>query len=212
MLPPEYLHRHSKWLRLVLTSALLSVMRARRPGEPKTLFMLDEFFALGHLEIVSTVWALVRSYGIQLMPVLQDFNQLKKLYPDMWETYIGMCGAVVNYAPNDLTTADWLSRRAGDTTRRTETVTFNENESSGGGSGSNNSSSSNWSKSFGKSTAFNQVQSRLIPPTRLMGLRENAALLTLDSVSNVLPIYTPPYFRINELRARMRDNPYYVNG
>ena len=49
-------------------------MRPRQRGCAKTLFLLDEFFALGHLEIISTVWALVRGYGVQMMPILQDMN------------------------------------------------------------------------------------------------------------------------------------------
>ena len=39
--------------------------------------------------------------------------QLKKLYPDMWETFIGMAGAVASFTPNDMATAEWLSRRDG---------------------------------------------------------------------------------------------------
>jgi type IV secretory pathway TraG/TraD family ATPase VirD4 len=31
-------------------------------------FFMDEFAALGHLAIIETTWALVRGYGIQLVP------------------------------------------------------------------------------------------------------------------------------------------------
>jgi len=47
ILPSDMMDRHSKWLRLVLTSAIQGVMRPRRRGEPRTLFMIDEFYALG---------------------------------------------------------------------------------------------------------------------------------------------------------------------
>jgi len=51
VLPPDKVERHSKWLRLVLTAAIHAVMSPRERGAPKVIFMLDEFFALGHLEI-----------------------------------------------------------------------------------------------------------------------------------------------------------------
>jgi len=109
ILPPDMMERHAKWLRLILTAALQASMRPREAGEPRVLFMLDEFAALGHLSIIETVWALVRGYGIQIMPVFQDLNQLKAIYKERWETFIGMAGAVASFAPNDLTTAEWLS-------------------------------------------------------------------------------------------------------
>ena len=208
ILPPEMMGRHSKWLRLVLTSAIQGVLRARRAGECKTLFLLDEFFSLGHLEIISTVWALVRGYGIQMMPVLQDLNQLKKLYPDMWETFIGMAGAVASFAPNDLTTAEWLSRRAGETTRGV--TSFTTGFSSGGGSGtsvSGASSNDNWSSSSGTSTS--QIKATLITAHKLFGLRAGFMLLSLDGVSNVVPVYAPPYYDIRQCWERARSNPYY---
>jgi type IV secretion system protein VirD4 len=174
--------RHSKWLRLVITSAIRAVLRPREAGEPKVLFMLDEFFALGRLEIISTVWALVRGYGIQMMPVLQGLTQLKKLEPDLWETFIGMAGAVLNFAPtNDFETAEWLSRRAGDTTRMI---------TSGIGS-------------------FSEAKTPLITPHRLFGLRPGFMLLALDGVSNIIPAYAPPYFDIQQCLLRARDNPYH---
>src|SRR5271166_86772 len=78
--------------------------------------MLDEFFALGHLEIMETVWALTRGYGVQMMPILQSVEQLEKLYPNLHNTFIGMAGAILSFAPNDLPTAEWISKRGGDTT------------------------------------------------------------------------------------------------
>ena len=50
------------------------------------------------------------------MPVLQDLNQLKALYKERWETFLANAGVVMGFAPSDLTTAEWMSRRSGDTT------------------------------------------------------------------------------------------------
>ncbi len=213
ILPPEMMGRHCKWLRLVLTSAIQAVLRPRQRGEPKTLFLLDEFFALGHLEIISTVWALVRGYGVQMMPILQDMNQLKKLYPDMWETFIGMAGAVASFAPNDLTTAEWLSRRAGETTR--DITSYNTSTNSGSNFGNNwgegrsgGSSGDSSGTSSGSNTSPAKVS--LMSPHKFFGLGAGAMALSLDGVSDMIPTYAPPYYDILQCAQRARDNPYYL--
>ncbi len=80
---------------------------------PVTMF-IDEFAALGHLEIIETVWALVRGYGLQIVPVLQDLSQIKAIYSDRWESFIGNTGAAAFFTPGDSLTANWLSRRLGE--------------------------------------------------------------------------------------------------
>jgi len=192
-------------------------LRVRQPGEPKTVFFLDEFFALGHLEIISTVWALVRGYGVQIVPILQDINQLKKLYPDMWETFIGMAGAVMSFAPNDITTAEWLSRRAGDTTRilktSSESVSINEGRSGGNTNTANGGSVNNgWNvgTSHSKNDNTSPVKVPLIEAHRLYGLESGFMLVTLDGLSNIIPAYAPAYFQIQQCLNRARANPYYL--
>ena len=208
ILPPEEMNRHSKWLRLVLTAAIQAVLRPRRAHEPRVLFMLDEFYALGHLEIISTVWALVRGYGVAMMPVLQDMNQLKKLYGDMWETFIGMAGAVASFAPNDLTTAEWLSKRAGEGTRDISTRNHSFSESGGHSTGGNGSTNSGWSSS----TSINQSQIRapLVSANKLFGLQAGGLFLTMDGLSQPVPTYAPPYYDIRQCWLVARDNPYFV--
>jgi type IV secretion system protein VirD4 len=203
ILPPEMMGRHSKWLRLVLTAAIQGVLRMREYNEPKTLFMLDEFYALGHLEIISTVWALVRGYGVQIMPILQDLNQLKKLYPDMWETFIGMAGAVASFEPNDLTTAEWMSRRAGDTTR----FAINYNSNSGTSSGTTND---NVTTNKSEGLSYSPVKAPLIDPHRLFGLGAGYLQISLSGLSNVIPAYAPGYYDIRQCLERARHNPYYL--
>jgi type IV secretion system protein VirD4 len=210
ILPPDAMERHSKWLRLVITSAIQAVLRVRKPGEPKVLFMLDEFFALGHLEIISTVWALVRGYGVQMMPVLQDLPQLKKLYPDMWETFVGMAGAVLSFAANDLTTAEWLSRRAGETTIETES--YNSSSNSGSSSGAYNPA--HYTTSQGRSSGYSRspTKTALMTPHKFLGLPPGFAMLTLDGLADMVPVYAPAYYDIRQCWLVARDNPYYQGG
>jgi type IV secretion system protein VirD4 len=200
VLPPEMMTRHAKWLRLVLTSAFQRLMSVREAGAPKTVFMLDEFAALGHMQIISTVWALVRGYGIQIMPILQDLNQLKMLYPDMWETFIGMAGATASFGPNDLTTAEWLSRRTGDTSRTI--ATYNE----GGGT---SATPQGMSRSDNAGLSYSSVKVPLASPHELLGMNEGIMLLTLAGLRHVIPTYAPAFFQIRRCVERARANPYY---
>lgn len=219
ILPPEMMGRHSKWLRLVLTSAILSVLKARKPGEPRVTFMLDEFYSLGHLEIISTVWALVRGYGISMMPILQDLGQLKKLYPDLWETFIGMAGAVIWFAPNDLTTAEYMSRRAGETTRTATSHSSSSSRNSGTSNGQSfqgnnvftvgNNIGASEGMSFSTNSSDNPVKVPLMPSHEFFGLEPGSVMLTIDGLANVVPAFAPAYYQVRQCLERARNNPYF---
>ena len=197
ILPPDMIKRHAKWLRLVISSALRGVMRHREEGEPRALFALDEFAALGHMEIIETVWALVRGYGIQIMPILQDLNQLKELYRDRWETFIGMAGAVVGFGARDLTTAKWMSDRSGETT---ELALGYSTGTSNGQNASTNTS---------EGMTYNQIKAPFIVPHQFMAMQDGYMCLWLARVANTIPAYAPAYYQVDKLDARARKNPYH---
>ena len=194
ILPPDMMERHSRWLRLVISAALRGVMRVRKKGEFPVAFIMDEFAALGHLAIIETTWALVRGYGIQLFPVLQDLNQLKALYKERWETFIGMAGATIAFGPNDLTTAEWMSKRSGETTKVAQTY---------------NTSFTNLLAKQDASKGYQQVQSRHLPVHDLFGTREGYLYLWIAGLSDTIPVYAPMYVDIHQCRVSARENPYY---
>ncbi len=197
ILPPDMMERHSRWLRLILSAALRGVMRVRRKGEFPVAFIMDEFAALGHLPIIETTWALVRGYGIQLLPVLQDLNQLKALYKDRWETFIGMAGATLAFGPNDLTTAEWMSKRSGDTTGIAQGYS---------------TSFTNLLAKRDANKSYQQVQTRHLPVHELFGTAEGRLYLWIAGLADTIPIYAPMYVDIRQCRERARDNPYYRPG
>jgi type IV secretion system protein VirD4 len=207
-LHPDLMERHSKWLRLVVTAALQSVMRLREPGEPKMLFLLDEFAALGHMEIIETVWAAVRGYGIQILPVFQDLTQLKGIYKERWETFIAQAGAVTAFGVNDLTTARWICDRAGDTRRviessnRSSSSTTNTGNSPGG-------ATSGISNTTSVSSSSQPTRVPFVQPHSLFGMHEGATVSFLAGLSDMVPGYAPPYWDIDQCVRRARANPYY---
>jgi type IV secretion system protein VirD4 len=112
-LPAKLLNRHKSWLRLALSAALRACLDDGPVAGVPVVFFLDEFAALGRLSIIENVWALVRGYGLQIIPVLQDLGQLKKLYGERWESFIGNAGAAIFFTPGDSLTAKWISERMG---------------------------------------------------------------------------------------------------
>jgi type IV secretion system protein VirD4 len=196
VLPPGEINRKRRWTRLLLSAALMEHMR---PGPVKTLFVLDEFRAsVGHLQIVSDVWSLVRGYGIQLMPVLQSVTQLKTLYKEEWENFAGQAGVVMTIgAASDLTTAKWMSELCG-------TQTFWQSSPSSGASrsaqGTNTSDNESWSQS-GRP---------FLLPQDIRSLAVGEGLVwTPGYGERPTRFFAPRYWKCRELIPLVDRNPYF---
>jgi type IV secretion system protein VirD4 len=49
---------------------------------------------------------------VKLLAVWQDLPQAKDIYRDRWESFIANAGVLQAFAPQDMTTAEFLSARA----------------------------------------------------------------------------------------------------
>jgi type IV secretion system protein VirD4 len=134
----------------------------RTPGRPRhrVLVLLDEFAQLGAMRPVVEGISLVGGYGILFWLIVQDIAQLKGLYRDRWETLIANTDVKQCFGTNDWTTADLLSKMAG------ETTVFKEGGSAGQGR--------SFGRSSGHSTNFGESVSekgrRLLMPDEVMRL------------------------------------------
>lgn len=81
----------------------------------RLLLMLDEFTALGKLEIFEQALAYMAGYGIKSYIIIQDLMQLYKHYTKE-ESIISNCHVRIAYAPNKVETAELLSKMCGSTT------------------------------------------------------------------------------------------------
>jgi type IV secretion system protein VirD4 len=120
ILPPHHLRTHGRWLRL-LTAAALRVLTLT-PGRPahRTLFLLDEFAALGRMHSVEEAITYARGYGVSIWMLTQDLAQLRDLYPRSWETLLANVKVLQAFGTADDFTADHLSRLTGQATVRTQ--------------------------------------------------------------------------------------------
>lgn len=191
ILPAERVRTQSTWLRLIVVSALRALYR---PGGLRTLLLIDEMPALGHLGPLEDAFGLVRGYKVQIAGICQDLAQLKALYNERWESFLANAGVVQGFAPNDLTTADWMSRRSGQTTL----IASNTSENIAHATGQRS-----------EGTSWNQVGRALYLPHELMGFAEGTGLFWLAGMANGVRYFAPPYWKIDTCAERAAKNPYY---
>jgi type IV secretion system protein VirD4 len=116
-LPPQRMGDCGRWLRLMITSCLerlYELEEAPATGHP-VLFLLEEFASLKHLEVLEHAAGYAAGFGVKLWVILQDLPQLKRLYPDSWETFVGNAGVIQAFANGDATTLEYLSKKLGET-------------------------------------------------------------------------------------------------
>lgn len=91
----------------------------------RMLMMLDEFPSLGKLDILQESLAYVAGYGIKCYLITQDLNQLRSKERGYGEneTISANCHIQNAYRPNILQTAEYISKMAGNTTVKQESVT-----------------------------------------------------------------------------------------
>jgi type IV secretory pathway TraG/TraD family ATPase VirD4 len=124
VLPPEYLTVHQRALRLVVNTFLAAAAKGRK-GKHPTLYILDEFYSLGALNVMTRAAAMMRGYGVRIFWVVQNITQLIEMYPRNWETFFANAGQVQVFSVNDKAGAEYFSWRLGNRVkwRKRETQT-----------------------------------------------------------------------------------------
>lgn len=192
VLPPNRLDAYSRWLRLLVSQALQEIARdaealaattsaqsASQRLKAPTLFLLDEFAALGRLEAVERAMGLMAGYGLQLWPILQDMSQLRDLYGDRANTFIANAGVQQVFGVNDFETAKWLSQMIGQETSRFQTDSFKPGD--------------------GPSFSNHLTGRDLLTPDEIMQMPPNVQLLRVQgqpsALAQKLRYYADPEFR-----------------
>ncbi|MBV9152698.1 MAG: type IV secretory system conjugative DNA transfer family protein [Alphaproteobacteria bacterium] len=221
VLPAEAITAMRRWTRLLITEALCAHFR---PGPVPTLFILDEFYAaVGHLKIIADVWSLVRGYGVQLMPIVQSALQLQALYKTEWENFAAQAGMVATIGPaGDTFSAEFFSKRSGNTTMLQYGFNLGDGESSGDGlntgtgtSGVNFSTNQGSGRNWGRNTSggFNvaQIERRAFLPQDFMDLQPGYGRMWLPGMgTKSIPFFAPNYWKYRSAPwvRHVRPNPY----
>jgi type IV secretion system protein VirD4 len=194
ILPPECFQTHAVWLRLVLNDALHALLTVPENNRPPVVFMMDEFAAIGRLQVVEDVMGLARGYGVQLWPVFQTLIQAKAIYGDNWEGFIASAGVLQAFAPQDLFTADYLSKRAGQKTMEVEST----------------SRSTSHDGKVSSSVSMSYKDRRLFLPQELMQMPPGMTALFIQEMGNVGLSRVQHYKQMPGLPALAGLNPYDV--
>jgi len=124
VVPPSDKDRLKPLLRLIINQVvkrLTESMDFNPDGSGKSryphrlLLLIDEFPALGKLEVFEEALAFIAGYGLKAMLITQDLSQLHKSYSKD-ESIISNCHIRIAYAPNKIETAELLSKMTGTST------------------------------------------------------------------------------------------------
>lgn len=116
-LPIEDMPVYGRWQRTIIATILSEMQKTQGlPANNHPLLMcLDEFPALGTMERIEKAAAEIAGSGVKLMTVVQNLPQLKKLYKDSWETFLGNSGLHIYFGMDDNTTRGYLEKALGET-------------------------------------------------------------------------------------------------
>ena len=198
ILPTRYLATSAKWFRLVIAAAMADLLR-EEGGPVPVLAMLDEFAQLGTLKVMSDIMGIGRGYKLQLWPVLQDLNQLEELYPKRWQTFLSNAGAQLFFAPRDLKTAEYVSKKCGD--RQVNTKTRSVSESAWGPRESVDN--------IGVSTGYGADAVPYLKPHQVAEIGGDEMLVFGENIAGVIRAGRKPYWKMAECRGKYSPDPYH---
>ncbi|MGE8106843.1 Ti-type conjugative transfer system protein TraG [Allorhizobium sp. NPDC080224] len=114
----KVLEAHPGLARVVIGSLMNAIYNRNGEVKGRTLFLLDEVARLGYLRILETARDAGRKYGITLTMIFQSIGQMREAYGgrDATSKWFESASWISFAAINDPDTADYISKRCGDTT------------------------------------------------------------------------------------------------
>ena len=113
VIPSRFIGSHNRWLRLMVTVAMLSGTNEheKKPDVP-VAWLLDELGQLGRLRAVAEGYSLFRGYGYRIWGMFQDLPQMHELYGERAKSMLS-ASVVQGFNVNCAETAEWFSVRGG---------------------------------------------------------------------------------------------------
>jgi type IV secretion system protein VirD4 len=116
VLPVDKLYTYGRWLRLMVSLGIRTISRNTKALPAPVLFVLDEFGTIGKLAAVSQAVGLMAGLQMCVWVFVQDLIQLKRDYPDEWETFLGNASDITFSDVMDQFTCEYCSKMLGKTT------------------------------------------------------------------------------------------------
>lgn len=212
IVPPEEIAWLRPLLRVMIGWSLRELKWAHRENPQPVTLLLDEFPQLAHMQPIEDILAYGAGFNLLVWVFLQDLSQLRRFYPETWQTFIAGASVRAFYGVRELDTAKLVSEMVGQAT----VASYGYTESAGhslsfgqsdthGWSGMSQSSSTSESRTKGYSSSFGRnlsyVGRRLITPEEVLGLNPFEQVLF---IANYPPIRAAllPYYKHKELSER----------
>jgi type IV secretion system protein VirD4 len=198
VLPADRLNTFGRWLRLLVQQSITINARNidKKPAKP-ILFILDEFAALGRLSMVEQAYGLMAGFGMQIWGIVQDLNQLERIYDKGWESFISNAGMINYFGSSDRKTAEYFSALCGETTVWNFTTAVSNAFGTSSSSGSGGSGSSSETHTSTDTTAA--TQRKLMYPDELMRLRKGQQIVFFENTHPTIAVKTP-WFEDSEIK------------
>lgn len=126
VVPNDQRDRLKPLIRLLITQTINSIQSSQEGKVREITFLLDEFPELNKLEVMESALATIRGYKVRMVLITQDYLQLTKYYGEN-QTIFSNCGVRIAYAPNEMKTAEMLSKYTGVTTYVAQTTSTTTN-------------------------------------------------------------------------------------
>lgn len=184
ILPFDKLQSHSRWLRLVTSTLMRSIVRKPNPKIRNT-FIIDEAFSQGYNSEFEIALAGYSGFGISLFLIYQDLPQIVATYgQDKWQSILGNCQIRLCTGVKDNFSASYISEAFGKTTR----TVYSKNR-------------------FGVISNPEHIERDLATPDEVKRMsKDNLILFVGENTFTALP--KRPYYRMPELRGKYDPNPY----
>nr|BAH89490.1 conjugal transfer protein TraG [uncultured bacterium] len=123
------LENHPGMARVIIGAFLKAVYNRNGDINERALFLLDEAARLGYMRIIETARDAGRKYGITLLMLFQSLGQMREAFGgrDATSKWFESASWVSFSAVNDTDTADYISKRCGQTTIEVDQVSRNTN-------------------------------------------------------------------------------------
>jgi type IV secretion system protein VirD4 len=130
VVPPSDKIRLRRLIRLMFTMVVNRLTERmafdgakQKPNKHRLLFLIDEFPSLNRMEIFADALSYMAGYGLKAYLIAQDIRQIVDAYGQN-ESIVSNCHVRIAYAPNQIDTAELLSKMTGTTTVQRATFNF----------------------------------------------------------------------------------------
>jgi len=112
-LPAGRLHRHFRFFRLFINRLMNAIEADSTKPDIPALMILDEMHVLGHMKSLETAAGLIAGFGVKIWSFFQDLSQLRQIYGERWETFLGNAAIFQSFGLNDMGSLKYVSERLG---------------------------------------------------------------------------------------------------